>query len=425
VPAEEWLCLPCGAVNRPRATFCADCGSPQPGPNRWSAPPRPRQRRPEPAYAEPAYAEPARPEPAYAELPYAELPYAELPYAELPYIEPGYSDQHYGEPPPTEPPFDDQPRAGRSGTSWPGSAPLDYRPLDERWPDDPWIDEPDTTPFGPDPVLYAPGTELVPRPVRRVTPPPEPTPRLPLAGRIAVTVVIIGVLIASSVAVANMIGWSPFPRTTAHQPPAATPLVDPTGTASLPGATPPSTSPSAPSPSPSAPTPSRSPSRSASATPTPTPTPSRPGVTPTPTPPPTAIGIVDVRAVSTNPHVRAVGGLFDTYFNGINLKRYDQTLALFDPSGALNPNDPQQAANFTQGVSTSVDSDVVIRSIVDGAAADLVTRITFRSHQSPGFGPVGAPNETCTIWDSTYQLRPNTNGVYLIFDELTFTHQSC
>jgi hypothetical protein len=166
-------------------------------------------------------------------------------------------------------------------------------------------------------------------------------------------------------------------------------------------------------------------SRSTSATPTPTPTPSRPAPTPTATPPPTTIGTIDVRTVSTNPHVRAVGGLFDTYFNGINLKRYDQVLALYDPSGVLDPTDPQQAANFTHGVSTSVDSEVVLRSIVDSPAVDLVARLTFQSHQAPGFGPPGTPDQTCTQWDSTYLLHPNANGIYRILEQPTFSHQPC
>jgi hypothetical protein len=136
---------------------------------------------------------------------------------------------------------------------------------------------------------------------------------------------------------------------------------------------------------------------------------------------------VDVRAVATNPHVRAVGGLYDIYFSGINAKQYSQVLALYDPAGFLDPSDPTQADNFTQGVSTSVDSDVVIRSIADdpGGSGDLVVRITFRSNQAAGYGPKDNPNQTCTLWDITQQLRPATAGDYRIFDLVSFSDRAC
>ncbi len=141
---------------------------------------------------------------------------------------------------------------------------------------------------------------------------------------------------------------------------------------------------------------------------------------------PVSVGMVDVQAVAANPYVLAVGGLFDRYFSGINAKQYVQVLALFDPSGFLNPNDPAQVKSFTEGVSTSTDSQVVLRSITDDAAAegDLDVRLTLQSHQAAGFGPPGSPDETCTNWDITYQLRP-AGGGYRILKPQAVAHTPC
>jgi hypothetical protein len=173
-----------------------------------------------------------------------------------------------------------------------------------------------------------------------------------------------------------------------------------------------------------APSPAGTPGRSASVTPRRSE--SSPSTPASASPPPVSVGMVDVRAVAANPAVLAVGGLFDRYFSGINTKRYEQVLALFDPSGFLDPNDPAQVKSFTQGVSTSTDSQVVLRSITDDATAagDLDVRLTLRSHQSAGFGPPGSPDETCTDWDITYQLRP-AGGGYRILKPQAVAHTPC
>jgi hypothetical protein len=137
--------------------------------------------------------------------------------------------------------------------------------------------------------------------------------------------------------------------------------------------------------------------------------------------------MVDIRAVHTNPSALAVGGMFDTYFAGINAKDYPPVLALYDPAGALDPGDPAQASKFTHGVSTTVDSDVVIRSISNDAAhrGDVDTRLTFQSRQQAGYGPADAPQETCTRWDNTYELRPNSADEERILRLLQFTDRPC
>lgn len=130
--------------------------------------------------------------------------------------------------------------------------------------------------------------------------------------------------------------------------------------------------------------------------------------------------------MGTNPHVLAVGGLLDSYFSGINAKRYAQVLALYDPAGSLDPNNPAQAAEFTQGVSTTVESQVVLMSIVDDPAyaSDVDAGLTFRSQQQAGYGPADAPGETCTLWNNTYELS-SAGGGYLILDLLRFSDRPC
>jgi hypothetical protein len=157
------------------------------------------------------------------------------------------------------------------------------------------------------------------------------------------------------------------------------------------------------------------------------PSPTRPPAVPPKSPaPPTSVGIVDVRAVTADPHVLAVGTLFDRYFSGINTKQYEQVLVLFDPSGFLDPTDPAQVEAFTTGVSTTTDSLVVLRSMAEDAAqeGDLDARLTFQSHQAAGFGPPGSPEEICTNWDITYQLRPAGAG-YRIFSPRNVVHTPC
>jgi hypothetical protein len=151
--------------------------------------------------------------------------------------------------------------------------------------------------------------------------------------------------------------------------------------------------------------------------------------TPAPSPstgPPETIGIVDVSEVNTNSHVAAVGGMFNTYFSAINAKQYTQALAVYDPAGGLNPNDPAQAAVFTNGVSTTTDDRIVLLSIVDDAnhAGWVDTRVTFRSQQAVGYGPADAPDETCTLWDNTWRLSANGGG-FRIFNLIRFSDSPC
>lgn len=153
-----------------------------------------------------------------------------------------------------------------------------------------------------------------------------------------------------------------------------------------------------------------------------------PTVTPTTTAPvpPGTIGVVDVRPVATDPATPAVGQLFNVYFSGINDKNYPQALTAFDPAGALNTNDAHQVSTFEHGISTTSDSQIVLRSIVPDTTGGgvLDARVTFVSHQSAGFGPSAHPNQTCTRWDITYVLSQSGSS-YLIFRAVRFGNSGC
>jgi hypothetical protein len=293
-------------------------------------------------------------------------------------------------------------------TRWP-------TPEDELWPED--FDTP----------LVPPETRPPP-----VEPDPDPPPRSRRAERVAGLIVAL-VLIATGV-LAIMTATGKSHKTTTGRPPATAPGVSSSSQQGPALAPTPGVSGSASPGSSSAPA-SSAPSGG-------TPFPSRSGATPTglttappQTQPPTTpavpipilfIGMIDVSAVNTSPHVQAVGGLFDSYFSGINNKDYPQVLALYDPSGGLNTNDPVRVATFTNGISTTTDSRAVLWSIDDNPshAGNLNVRTTFMSTQSQGFGPAGAPDETCTWWDNTYELSPN-GSAYRILNLLRFAHQAC
>jgi hypothetical protein len=132
-----------------------------------------------------------------------------------------------------------------------------------------------------------------------------------------------------------------------------------------------------------------------------------PSFTPDPTTasaPTVSAGGIDLSAVAEDPVVSDVAGTLDNYFGAIN--RHDGAAALsnFDPSGALNPNDPSQVAQFQRETSTSTDDQVVIHYIQPdpGTAGGYLVSVSFRSRQAPSFGPGG--NQACTLWNLSYHM---------------------
>ncbi|MGW7081714.1 M48 family metalloprotease [Streptomyces sp. NPDC054866] len=144
----------------------------------------------------------------------------------------------------------------------------------------------------------------------------------------------------------------------------------------------------------------------------------------TATPPaPAVVGVVDIGQVADDPRATAVATMFDTYFSGINERDYARALSVYDPASGVDASKPGVVQRFVEAVSTSTDADVVIRSIQTGGSDEssdpegddtrTLATLTFRSTQSPGYGPMPNPDETCTLWTVTYQLTHSV-GEYRI-----------
>ncbi|GIJ05740.1 hypothetical protein [Spirilliplanes yamanashiensis] len=134
--------------------------------------------------------------------------------------------------------------------------------------------------------------------------------------------------------------------------------------------------------------------------------------------PPGRVGVVAIAAVVTDGRAAVVAAVFDTHFAGINARDWEGAAAVFDPAGSVDPGNPQEVARWRRDLSTTTDTKIVLREVgdaVDGHAGPVVTaRVTFRSEQSPGYGPRARPRERCTFWDVTYLLTPSPDGSYRI-----------
>ncbi len=125
-----------------------------------------------------------------------------------------------------------------------------------------------------------------------------------------------------------------------------------------------------------------------------------------------SVGIVDY-GPATDPRAADVARALDEYFTGINTHNYQRVSALLDPRNPLN--NPDSWNSFIQGVSTTTDSDIVLSNVSDGGSEGSVAAyVTFRSTQSPGYGPADDTQETCTRWSLTFTLTEATAHQYKI-----------
>jgi hypothetical protein len=124
---------------------------------------------------------------------------------------------------------------------------------------------------------------------------------------------------------------------------------------------------------------------------------------------------VDIAAIAGNQLSVGVGTMFGVYFDGINL--HDASIV----NTVLIHK--QNVAAFERGIRTTTDDHVVVLTLEPdpAAAGDLVSRVQFRSTQSPGLGP--RPGESCTLWDNTYHLH-FSHGRYQILKAVP-TNQPC
>ncbi|MBR7827933.1 hypothetical protein KDK95_16570 [Actinospica sp. MGRD01-02] len=142
---------------------------------------------------------------------------------------------------------------------------------------------------------------------------------------------------------------------------------------------------------------------------------------------PTSVGIVQIApSLASDPRAEQVAGMFNTYFQGIDTKNYAQAVNEYDPSGVVDPTNSTQVSDFEKGVSTSNDSQIDLLALApSGSGAAATAQLTFQSHQSPGYGPQGNTDETCTDWNLTYTLSQSSAGVYLILGTQSASDSAC
>jgi hypothetical protein len=123
-----------------------------------------------------------------------------------------------------------------------------------------------------------------------------------------------------------------------------------------------------------------------------------------PTAGPSAVGIVTVASTVADSRAVDVATMFDTYFSGINNKQYDAVGSVLDPAGSIDPGNANQMAGLAKGTRSTQDSQIVLEDITESGSGALLAEVTFQSNQSPGDGPKGRTQETCTVWDVTYTV---------------------
>ena len=112
---------------------------------------------------------------------------------------------------------------------------------------------------------------------------------------------------------------------------------------------------------------------------------------------PVGPGSVAVRNDVAHAHLSGLLDTFQAYFDGINFGRHRLAYQQLSPDQRAEISFP----NFRQGLLTSYDFDVSIRSIDEVDATHDEVLVTFWSVQEPEFGPDG---QTCTRWTLDYSM---------------------
>jgi hypothetical protein len=153
------------------------------------------------------------------------------------------------------------------------------------------------------------------------------------------------------------------------------------------------------------------------------------GTTPSPTPDggtgvagPTA-GPAGLVAID-HPAARAeeVAIMFETYFGGINARDPARALSVVAPTEHLDPSKPEDVAAFGRAIATTQDDDIRLGTVSDRGST-MTARLTFHSHQDPGYGPKDDPDQTCTAWTMLYTLTDDAGGVRI--RSVKASHRSC
>jgi hypothetical protein len=131
---------------------------------------------------------------------------------------------------------------------------------------------------------------------------------------------------------------------------------------------------------------------------------------------PRYLGVVDYAPASADPRAFDVAWMLDAYFSGINERDYERTRAVIDSRHPIDPHSTAGWSAFIDGVSTTYDSDIVLREVADDHLGEgsAMAWVTFQSTQDPGYGPSGSEDQTCTRWDMRYTLSEPTPGQFLL-----------
>lgn len=143
--------------------------------------------------------------------------------------------------------------------------------------------------------------------------------------------------------------------------------------------------------------------------------------------PPSAVGVVEISNDAVgNPQAVTVARMFNTYFSSINNHDYRHALSVFDPRGIINPNVPSSLRTFASADSTSDDTSVVLLNLQPPDGTQVTSaEVSFQSQQATGYGPSDNPDQTCTLWDLTYELTQSPTGQYQIYGVTSDVHNGC
>jgi hypothetical protein len=151
----------------------------------------------------------------------------------------------------------------------------------------------------------------------------------------------------------------------------------------------------------------------------PPPTASSAAAVPSPTPAPSTVGSVAVSAgAAQNPAATAIATFVSQYFSAINSHNFQAYDALLTPQVQQG----ETAGTFSQGFSSSADSDEALVAIAPAANGDTAATVTFVSHQnaSQAVGGTG----TCTDWNITPFLESDGTGYPLGDQPSTYTRNT-
>jgi hypothetical protein len=137
---------------------------------------------------------------------------------------------------------------------------------------------------------------------------------------------------------------------------------------------------------------------------------------------PSVVGIVDLSAVSSDSRAPEIGAVLNGYFSGINQQDWSRAMSVLDPQ-VVDSSDPNQVAGFEHDLSTTNESNVVVKSIhsTSDAPSGISAMVTFQSNQNPSLGPNG---QSCTLWNLEYLFSGDERTSFLIY-KTRGSHASC